>query len=144
MIYKLHTQLEQMDTETIYKFISQSYWAKDMPRPLFDKALANSRCYGFLDEHGKQVAFARVITDCATFAYLADVFVMPDYRGLGLSKQLVKQLLDDEELQGLRRMMLATKDAHGLYKQFGFEPVLYPEMLMQIWQPGIYQNESAI
>jgi N-acetylglutamate synthase-like GNAT family acetyltransferase len=129
-----------MDIESIYQFISQSYWAKDMPRALLEKALKNSHCYGFLDSSNKQVAFARVITDCATFAYLADVFVVDEHRGKGLSKQLIKHVLDDPELQGLRRMMLATKDAHGLYQQFGFEPVQFPEMLMQIWQPGIYQD----
>jgi N-acetylglutamate synthase-like GNAT family acetyltransferase len=129
-----------MDVDAIYRFISQSYWANGMPRPLFEKALKNSRCYGYLDDSNRQVAFARVITDCATFAYLADVFVVDEHRGKGLSKQLIKHVLDDPELQGLRRMMLATKDAHGLYQQFGFEPVQFPEMLMQIWQPGIYQD----
>ena len=97
--------------------------------------------FGAFSQSGEQVGFARVITDKATFAYLGDVFVVDHFRGFGISKQLMESVSNHPHLQGLRRFMLATRDAHGLYEQFGFEAVPNPEILMQIWQPGIYQVE---
>jgi GNAT superfamily N-acetyltransferase len=87
-------------------------------------------------------AFARLITDKATFAYLADVFVLPEFRGQGISKWLVSEIVSHPDLQGLRRMILATRDAHGLYEQFGFKPIEPVENFMQIWNPDVYQGES--
>lgn len=86
----------------------------------------------------EQVGFARMITDRATYAYLADVFILDEYRGLGLSKMLMTDIISHPDLQGLRRMVLATRDAHGLYAQFGFKAVPNPEVLMQVWQPDVY------
>ncbi|MFS1704174.1 GNAT family N-acetyltransferase [Alteromonas sp. AMM-1] len=135
--FTIVTQLSDMDFDTIHAFVSQTYWAKGIPASTLRTALEHSVCVGIL--HGKeQVAFARVITDKATFGYLADVFVLPAYRGQGLSKHLIDTIVHLPELQGLRRFMLATKDAHSLYSQFGFKPVTDPTPLMQIHRPDIY------
>lgn len=127
------------DFEVIYGYLSQSYWAKNIPREVMKVAIENSLCFGvFIDE--KQVGFARVITDSATFAYLADVFILPSFQGRGLSKELLSEIIEHPQLQGLRRMMLATADAHNLYTKFGFSPVANPSMLMENWRPDIYKN----
>nr|WP_249319164.1 GNAT family N-acetyltransferase [Pseudoalteromonas sp. BDTF-M6] len=127
-----------MDFEVIYQFISQSYWAMGIPRATLRKAIDNSFCFGVFENGGIQVGFARLITDRATFAYLADVFVVEAHRGKGLSKWLVESIVSHPDLQGLRRMVLATRDAHSLYAQYGFKGIENPEILMQIWQPNIY------
>ena len=130
---------KDLDFEMIYDFISQSYWAKGIPRETLQKAIDNSLVFGVYTEAGSQVGFARLSTDKATFAYLADVFILEPYRGRGLSKLLVGNIINHPDLQGLRRMMLATRDAHGLYADFGFKPIENPDMLMQIWNPTVYQ-----
>ncbi len=135
--FTLVSQLDEMNFDVIHGFISQTYWAKGIPAEVLKTALANSICVGVL-HYGEQVAFARVITDKATFGYLADVFVLPEYRGQGLSKCMIDAIVNLPELQGLRRFMLATKDAHTLYTQFGFEAVTDPTPLMQIHRPDIY------
>ncbi|EGT3625151.1 GNAT family N-acetyltransferase [Morganella morganii] len=132
MEYRVSTEQSEMDFEVIHGFISNSYWAQGMPKALLRKALANSLCFGVFDKDKQQVAFGRLITDKATFAYLADVFVLESHRGLGLSKLMMASIMEHPELQGLRRIMLATRDAHGLYAQFGFNAVDTPETLMQI------------
>lgn len=133
------TDLSELDLPLIHAFLSQqSYWAKDIPLATVQRALQNSLCFGgFID--GRQIAFARVTTDKATFAYLADVFVLPEWRGQGHSKTLIGFILQHPELQGLRRFMLATGDAHSLYAQFGFKPPAKPESLMEINRPGLYR-----
>jgi GNAT superfamily N-acetyltransferase len=93
-------------------------------------------------ESNQQVAFARLITDKTTFAYLADVFVLPEFRGQGISKWLVSEIVSHPDLQGLRRMMLATRDAHGLYEQYGFKPIEPVENFMQIWRPEVYRDNT--
>ncbi|MGQ8367201.1 GNAT family N-acetyltransferase [Glaciecola sp. 1036] len=138
--YKISTQQNDFDFEFVYQFISQSYWAKNIPRETLQTAIENSLCFGLFENTGKQIGFARLITDKATFAYLADVFVIEEYRGLGLSKWLIQTIVSHPELQGLRRIMLATRDAHGLYARFGFKAIENPEMLMQIWHPNIYNQ----
>lgn len=132
--------MDEMDIAVIHEFISNSYWAKDIPLATLQAAVENSPCFAALEPSGAQVGFARVITDRATFAYLADVFVIEGYRGLGLSKQLVKAVVEHPQLQGLRRFVLATKDAHGLYEQFGFKPLAHPDTFMEIWIPDIYSR----
>ena len=106
---------------------------------VLQKAIEHSSCFSVLTESNQQVGFARLITDKATFAYLADVFVVDEYRGKGLSKWLINSIVNHKDVIGLRRMMLATSDAHKLYAQFGFLPVTNPEILMQIWRSTIYQ-----
>ncbi|MFW1262048.1 GNAT family N-acetyltransferase [Vibrio parahaemolyticus] len=141
--YTISTNNDDLDIEVIYQFISTSYWAQDIPRSTLAKALSNSFCFGVFDSTGSQVGFARLITDKATFAYLADVFILESHRGQGLSKWLVQTIVEHPELQGLRRMVLATRDAHGLYSQYGFKAIENPEMLMQIWHPNVYRVPTA-
>lgn len=141
--YRISTELVEMDIDVIHGVISESYWAKGIPKSVLKKALMHSLCFGvFTDgntsETCKQVGFGRMITDRATYAYLADVFIVDEYRGRGLSKFLMNAIVDHPDLQGLRRTVLATRDAHGLYAQFGFKPVPNPEVLMQVWQPNVY------
>ncbi len=141
--YTISSRPEDLDFELIYGFISQSYWAKGIPRKTVQKSLDNSIVFGVyeLSENQRskqQRGFARVITDKATFAYLADVFVIESHRGLGLSKQLMSAVVAHPDLQGLRKFMLTTNDAHGLYQQYGFTPVEQPELLLQIARPDIY------
>ncbi len=129
---------EDLDIEVIHGFLCrESYWAEHIPRATIEKAMAHSLCFG-LYHAGKQIGFARAVSDHATFAYLADVFVLSDYRGRGLGKWLVSCILIHPELQGLRRWMLATLDAHGLYEQNGFVPLRHPEWFLEIHYPDIY------
>ncbi len=136
--YKISTELSHMDLKVIHLFIKDSYWAKNIPFKTFAKALKNSLCFGILLNDGAQVGFARMITDKATFAYLADVYVLDEHRGKGLSKFLMNEILAHPDLQGLRRMVLATRDAHGLYEQFGFKALASPEIFMELWTPEVY------
>ncbi len=138
--YRISTELSEMDIDVIHTFISKSYWAKDIPKPVLQKALAHSLCFGVFTSGNQQVGFGRLITDRATYAYLADVFIVDEYRGLGLSKALMTNIVSHPDLQGLRRMVLSTRDAHGLYEKFGFTQVPNPEALMQVWKPNVYQE----
>jgi N-acetylglutamate synthase-like GNAT family acetyltransferase len=130
----------ELDIGLIHRFLSEgSYWARGIPRETLERALAHSVCVGgFLD--GGQVAFARAVTDQATFAYLADVFVLPDYRGRGYGQQIVDALLGDPRLQGLRRWHLVTRDMQRLYARFGFVPLAEPDRHMQRHDPEIYRR----
>jgi GNAT superfamily N-acetyltransferase len=127
----------RMDPEVIAGFLASSYWAKGIPADTVDRSLANSLCFSLLDGD-QQVGFARVITDYATIAMLNDVFVLPAYRGRGLSKWLMECVTSHPELQGLRRWILSTRDAHGLYSQFGFTPLKKPEVFMEKHDPNVY------
>lgn len=130
--FLLSTDKDKLDVEVIYQFLSNSYWATNIPRDIVAKSLENSLCFGIYKDN-RLVGFARTITDYATFAYLADVFVLEEFRGNGLSKWLVDNIKQHPDLQGLRRWMLATKDAHQLYKQYaGFVPITSPGMWMEI------------
>ncbi|REL25151.1 N-acetyltransferase [Thalassotalea euphylliae] len=142
--YRISCQLNEMSFEVIHDFISSSYWAAGMPADTLHKALANSLCFAVLNQQNNTVAFARVITDKATFAYLADVFVVAGERGEGLSKYLVEYIVNHDDLQGLRRFMLATFDAHSLYEKFGFSAVDATESqsLMQIRDADVYLRDS--
>ena len=137
--FEISTDRNRMDLSMIHEFLCSSYWAAEIPREVVERSIQNSLCFGaFLG--GKQVAFARVITDYATMAYLADVFVLPGHRGRGISKQLLRAILAHPELQGLRRILLATQDAHGLYAQFGFQPLERPDYFMTIHKPDMYRG----
>ena len=134
----ISTDKTVLDIPLIHSFLSErSSWAAGMPLDLLEKAIANSLCFGGYQD-GQQIAFARVITDGATFANLVDVFVLPEHRGLGHSKRLVAAIMAHPELQGLRRFTLATGDAHGLYAQFGFTPPQRPQTLMERYFPDVY------
>ena len=135
---QISTDLARLDVAMIYRFLSEeSTWAVGIGRDVVERAIDNSLCFGaYLD--GRQVAFARVISDYATFANLVDVFVLREYRGLGYSKQLIQAVVDHPSLQGLRRFTLATADAHGLYRQFGFTAPSRPQLLMEKYFPNLY------
>lgn len=138
--YSISTDKTLIDFDMMIDYLGkQSYWSKGIPKETLRKALDNAVCFGVY-HNKKQIGFAKVVTDKATFAYLADVFILEQYRGLGLSKWLIQTIKQHPDLQGLRRWMLATADAHGLYAQFGFEPVNNPERWMQIYTP--YQNSN--
>lgn len=136
------TDAGMLDIALIHRFLSeQSSWAKGIPLATVERAIANSLCFGGF-AGGSQVAFARVISDYATFANLVDVFVLPGHRGKGYGKALMAAVFGHAELQGLRRFTLATGDAHGLYAQFGFTPPLYPDSLMERYFPGLYARQA--
>ena len=126
---EVSTDRSRLDIPLIAGILNQSYWAAGRPRDVIERSIDNSLCFGVY-EGGRQIAFARVVSDRAVFAYLSDVFVVPDRRGHGVGKHLVKAILGHPDLQGLALFMLRTRDAHGLYRQFGFGPVDRPEDLM--------------
>lgn len=137
--YTISTDRQRLDIAAIHEFLTQSYWSPGIPVSVVERAIANSICFGLFHD-GRQVGFARVVTDTATFAYLADVYVLDAHRGKGLSKWLMEVIMQHEDLQGLRRFMLATRDAHGLYRQFGFLPLANPSVMMEIVRPDVYQR----
>ncbi len=133
-----------LDRPLIHRFLAQrSYWAQGVPREVVERAIDHSLCFG-IHEAGRQLGFARVVTDSATFAWLADVFVVEEQRGRGLSKRLVAAVLAHPRLQGLRRFMLGTLDAHGLYEQFGFAPLKNVERFMEIHRPNPYSDQQFV
>ncbi len=136
--FRISTDESLINFDLVYKYLDQdSYWAKNIPAETVRKAIENSLCFGVYKQNN-QVGLARVITDKATFAYICDVFILPDFRGIGLSKWLMQTILNFPELQGLRRWSLATLDAHGLYSQFEFTKLTFPERWMEILRP--YQS----
>ncbi|GAA0245774.1 GNAT family N-acetyltransferase [Marinomonas primoryensis] len=137
--YKISSETNDMDVSVIHGYISRSYWAENIPLRTMETAINNSLCFGVFTDSGNQVAFARMITDSATFAYLADVFVLKEHRGKGISKWIMKNIIDHPNLQGIRRMALATSDAHGLYEEFGFKALNSPESFMELHQPDVYK-----
>ncbi|KAF1689947.1 GNAT family N-acetyltransferase [Pseudoxanthomonas koreensis] len=141
---RISTDRDALDVGLIHRFLSQeAYWSRGIPRATVERAIAGSLCFGgYLDGAG-QVAFARVTTDGATFGYLADVFVLPSQRGRGFGKRLMDAVMAHPQLQGLRRFMLATGDAHGLYAHYGFAAPSRPQTLMEILRPDIYQTAAA-
>jgi GNAT superfamily N-acetyltransferase len=137
------TDKGKLDTHYIHEFLKKSYWAKDIPEAVVKKSIENSLCVGIYHSD-QQVGFARLITDYATFAYLADVFVDENYRGRGASKGLMQFILSFEFMGGLRRIILATRDAHDLYKQFGFQLLQRPERYMEIHHLDVYSNKTEV
>lgn len=140
--YTISTDKTTLSPEYIHQYLSeQSYWAKEIPLQTVKKSIEGSICFGVY-KGTKMAGFARVITDNATFGYLADVFIDENHRGQGLSKWLMEVILSHPDLQGLRRFMLATRDAHGLYRQFGFTELANPEYMLAIVKPDIYKTDS--
>jgi GNAT superfamily N-acetyltransferase len=138
--FRISSKYEDMDLDAVHAFIAQSYWAKGIPKETLSKAMRNSLCFGVFDSAGHQIGFARAVTDSATYAYLADVYILEEYRGRGLSKWLMSEVVSHPQLQGLRRITLATRNAHGLYEKFGFRPLAKPEIFMESWNPNVYQD----
>jgi GNAT superfamily N-acetyltransferase len=139
--YEISLDPARVDVEAAHAYLSGSYWAQGIPIDLLRKAIANSLCVAAFHQ-GAQVGFARVVTDRATFAYLADVYVLEAHRGRGLSRRLVAALLDQPEMQGLRRLMLVTRDAQGLYEKFGFTALAHPERVMERHRPDVYAGRG--
>jgi len=135
----INTDKEKLDIDLIHSFLNRTYWAEGISKEIIRRSIEGSLCFGVF-ENDMQVGFARMITDKATFAYLADVFIIEEYRGRGLSKWLMEVIMSHPNLQGLRRMILATKDAHGLYKQFGFAPLINVDPWMQILDQDVYKR----
>ena len=141
--YEISTDPARLDRALIHRWLAEeSYWSKQIPRETVERAIANALTFAIYHEREGQVGFARIITDKATFAYLADVFVLEAHRGKGLSKRLMQAIVDHPDLQGLRRWLLATRDAHGLYAQFGFKPAM-AERLMERVDPDIYVRKQG-
>jgi GNAT superfamily N-acetyltransferase len=139
--FTITTDKSKMDIDVIHGYLSRSYWAQGVPRTTVQKSIEGSLSFAVL--HGsRQVGFARVITDKATFGYLSDVFILEEYRGKGLSKWLMEIILGHPELQNFRRFLLSTRDAHGLYRQFGFKDLVAPENWMQVYNPEVYKTNS--
>jgi GNAT superfamily N-acetyltransferase len=131
MDLEISTDPARLDVGLICEFLQTSYWAHGRRRSVIERSIRNSLCFGaYLG--GRQVAFARVVSDRAVFAYLMDVFVLPEFRGRGISKALLGAILDHPDLQNLRVFLLATRDAHGLYSKFGFRPLEEPDRWMAI------------
>lgn len=137
--FTISTDPDRLDRPLIHEFLAASYWAKGIPRKTVDRSIEGALCFG-LYEAGRQVGFARVITDRATFAYLADVFVLESHRGRGLAAWLMGTILAHPDLQGLRRWMLLTRDAHPLYRKVGFTELAHPERVMEKVDPGVYER----
>lgn len=135
----ISTDKRKLNVNFIHYFLSNSYWSPGIPKKLVQRSISNSLCFGIYYKN-KQIGFARVITDFTTFGYLADVFIAEEFRGNGYSKLLMKAILKHPDLQNFRRWMLATRDAHELYKQFGFTSIPNPENFMQIHKPDIYRK----
>jgi GNAT superfamily N-acetyltransferase len=133
--YTISDEAERLQPEVIVDYLARAYWSNQRPQAVIEKSLKHSLCFGVY-ENQTQIGFARVVTDHATFAYLADVFILESHRGHGLGRWLVQTILEHPDLQGLRRWMLATRDAHGLYAKFGFVPLENPDRYMTKFDPN--------
>lgn len=136
----LSTDPARLDLDVIHNFLTHSYWAEGIPRDVVARSIENSLCFGIYESE-KQVGFARVVSDFATYAYVGDVFILEPYRGRGLSEWMMGAIMDHPRLQNLRRWTLLTRDAHGLYAKFGFAPVAKPERYMELHNPGVYKRK---
>jgi len=138
--YEISTDKSRLDLELIHNYLSNdSYWATGRSREVVERSIENSLPFGIYTQNG-QVGFARIVTDYATFAWVADVFVLPEHRGRGLSKWLMEVIIAHPRLQGFRRWVLSTKDAHGLYEKFGFIPLHRPERGMERPDPNMKES----
>jgi len=139
----ISTKKELLNITVIHQYLStQSYWAGNIPLEIVQRGIDNSLCFGVYSQ-GQQIGFARVITDFATFGYLADVFIVEAYRGKGLSKKLMDFIFNLKELEILRRIVLVTRDAHTLYERFNFKPLASPANYMELHRPNVYKNQAS-
>jgi len=137
--FLISTDRERLSLDVVHGFLTNCYWAKGVPREVVTRSVEHSLCFGVYDGGGAQVGFARVVSDFATVAYLGDVFVLESHRGRGLSKWLMECVVQHPALQNLRRWILLTRDAHGLYSRFGFTPVKAPDRYMELHRPDVYE-----
>jgi GNAT superfamily N-acetyltransferase len=141
--YTVSDDPAKLDFEAMHAYLRRAYWSEEIPLDVVERAARNSLCVGAYDARGAQIGLARFISDYATFAYVCDVYVLEEHRGHGLSKAMMALASAHPKLQGLRRWLLVTNDAHGLYEQFGFEPVGTPERFMERVVPGIYKKSRS-
>lgn len=139
--FLISTDKKRLDLDVVHAFLTNCYWAKGIPKAIVARSIRRSLCFGVY-KSGRQVGFARVISDFATYAYIGDVFVLPEYRGQGLAKRLMRCIIKHPDLQDLRRWSLLTRDAHSLYSQFGFTALKSPERHMEIHNPNVYNKRS--
>lgn len=142
--YLVSTDRARLDLDVIHGFLTGCYWAEGIPRQTVARSIEHSLCFGIYDDSDRQVGFARVVSDFATVAYLGDVFVLEEHRGRGLSKFMMECIMKHPALQGLRRWILLTRDAHGLYKQFGFTPLKAADRYMERHRPDVYESRKTI
>ncbi len=135
--YWITNDKDQLNIDFIHDFLKEAYWSKDIPKKSVSKSIDHSLCFGVF-HNNEPIGFARVVTDYTCIAYLADVFIISQYRSQGLAKWLLSCILDHPELQSLRRWILGTRDAHGLYNQFGFTPLKNPDIFMERHNPNVY------
>lgn len=140
--FLISTDRKRVDIDVVHGFLTNCYWAKGIPRYIVARSIEHALCFGIYDAEGAQVGFARVISDFATIAYVGDVFVLETHRGRGLGEWLMQCIVAHPELQGLRRWILTTRDAHGLYSQVGFTPVKWPERFMELFQADVYRKQD--
>src|SRR5208282_2046800 len=140
--FVISTDRSVLDLEVIHGFLTNCYWAKDIPQEVVARSIEHSLCFGIYEGSGAQVGFARVVSDFATVAYLGDVFVLESHRGRGLSKWMMECITQHPALHNLRRWILLTRDAHRLYSQFGFTPVKAPDRYMELHRPDVYETLS--
>lgn len=137
--YSISTDKSRLDINLIHNFLTNSYWAEGIPLDVVQRSIENALCFGVF--YGdQQVGFARVISDFATYAYIGDVFILEAHRGKGRSKWLMRAIMEHPQLQNLRRWSLVTRDAHGLYAQFGFTALANPERYMELRKPDVYKK----
>src|ERR1017187_10967532 len=140
--FLISTSRERLSLDLVHDFLTNCYWAKGIPREVVARSIEHSLCFGIYDGEGAQVGFARVISDFATIAYIGDVFVLDTHRGRGLGKWLMECISQHPALQDLRRWILTTRDAHGLYSRVGFTPVKAPERFMERHRPDVYETSG--
>ena len=137
--FLISTDPARLDLDVIYNFLTNCYWAKGIPREVVARSIEHALCFGVYDGSGAQVGFARVVSDFATVAYLGDVFVLESHRGRGLSKWMMECILQHPALQNLRRWILLTRDAHELYRKYGFTALKSPDRYMELHRPDVYE-----
>ncbi len=140
--YEISSDPERLDIDAMHAYLTRSYWSPGISRAVVERAARNSLCFGVYEHAGGQVGLSRVVTDHATFAYLCDVYVLEQHRGRGLSKAMMRAVMAHPAIARARRVMLATRDAHGLYRQFGFSAPLHAVSLMEIVRPEIYATNA--
>ena len=142
--FLISTDPKRLDLDVVHGFLTNCYWAKGISRDVVQLSIEHSLCFGVYDSDDAQVGFARVISDFATIAYLGDVFVLESHRGRGLSRWMIECIMQHPALQGLRRWILLTRDAHGLYSKFGFTPLKSAERYMELHRPDVYEIRKTI
>jgi GNAT superfamily N-acetyltransferase len=141
--FRVSTDVARFDLDRVHRWLSsEAYWCKGIPREVFDRSVQGSLCFGAFTAADEQAGFARVVSDYATFAWLGDVFVFPAFRGAGASKAMMEAIIAHPRLQGLRRFILATSDAHELYGRYGFQPLARPEAMMEISKRRMYERQE--